>query len=182
VIVENAVDIRRSAEEVFDYCTDIVRESDWNPRTRRVVAKLTDGPIGLGTRFDGEWIKSDPMVIEYVHFDRPTRWVSVGRSASLDIKSEGEVSATKDGVRLTVSDGTSATRANRCGVAVAAPGRGQPNRSPVTVDDGGGRQEVDARRQRTEADLLRGRRPAYEGQRPVPSRGPVPDPDVGEPS
>jgi hypothetical protein len=48
VIVENAVDIRRSPEEVFDYCTDIMREPEWNPRTRRV-QKLTEGPIGLGT-------------------------------------------------------------------------------------------------------------------------------------
>ncbi len=28
VIVENAVDIRRSPEEVFDYCTDISREPE----------------------------------------------------------------------------------------------------------------------------------------------------------
>jgi hypothetical protein len=101
VIVENAVDIRRSPEEVFDYCTDILREPDWNPRTRRV-DKLTEGPISLGTRFEGEWIKGNPMVIEYVRFERPTLWASVGRSPRLDATSEGRVSATPDGAHLTI--------------------------------------------------------------------------------
>ena len=101
VIVENAVDIRRSPEEVFDYCTDILREPEWNPRTRRV-GKLTEGPIGLGTRFEGEWIKGNPMVIEYVRFERPTRWASVGRSTRLDARSEGRVSATRHGTHLTI--------------------------------------------------------------------------------
>jgi len=32
------------------------------------VEKLTEGPIGPGTRFEGEWIKGNPMVIEYVRF------------------------------------------------------------------------------------------------------------------
>jgi hypothetical protein len=66
------------------------------------VAKLTEGPIGLGTRFEGEWIKGSPMVIEYVRFDRPTRWASVGRSPRLDANSEGRVSATRDGAHLTI--------------------------------------------------------------------------------
>jgi Polyketide cyclase / dehydrase and lipid transport len=101
VIVENAVDIRRSLEEVFDYCTDIVREPEWNPRTRRV-EQLTQGPIGLGTRFEGEWIKGNPMIIEYVHFERPTQWASVGHSTRLDAKSEGRVSATRNGAHLIV--------------------------------------------------------------------------------
>jgi hypothetical protein len=101
VIVENVVDIRRSPEEVFDYCTDILREPEWNPRTRRV-EKLTEGPVGLGTRFEGEWIKGSPMVIEYVRFDPPTGWASVGRSTRLEARSEGRVSATEDGARLVV--------------------------------------------------------------------------------
>ncbi|SRR6266545_3997738 len=101
VIVETPVDIRRSPEQVFDYCTDVLREPEWNPRTRRV-QKLTEGPIGLGTRFEGEWIKGNPMVIEYVRFERPTQWASVGHSARLDAKSEGRISASQNGAHLTV--------------------------------------------------------------------------------
>jgi Polyketide cyclase / dehydrase and lipid transport len=101
VVVDNAVDISRSAENVFDYCTDLSRESEWNPKTRRI-ENLTTGPIGLGTRYEGEWIKGDPMRIEYVRFDRPTAWASVGRSRRLNARSEGHVSKTRQGVRLRI--------------------------------------------------------------------------------
>jgi hypothetical protein len=36
VSIENAIDISRSPEDVFDYLTDIGKELEWNPRTRRV--------------------------------------------------------------------------------------------------------------------------------------------------
>jgi hypothetical protein len=45
VIIERAVDIQRSPEEVFDYCTDLGREPEWNPRTRRI-DKLPRGRAG----------------------------------------------------------------------------------------------------------------------------------------
>ena len=77
------------------------REPEWNPRTRRI-DKLTDGPIGLGTRYQGEWIKGDPMTIEFVRFQRPTIWASVGRSRRLLANSEGQVSKTPGGARLVV--------------------------------------------------------------------------------
>jgi hypothetical protein len=101
VVIEHAVEIRRSPEDVFDYCTDLRREPEWNPRTRRI-EKLTDGPIGLGTRYLGEWIKGDPMTIEFVRFQRPTAWTSVGRSRRLVANSDGQVSKTPSGIRLTI--------------------------------------------------------------------------------
>jgi hypothetical protein len=60
-VVDCAIEIDRSPEDVFGYVTDIGREFEWNPRTRRVV-KLTDGPIGAGTRWEGEWVAGDPML------------------------------------------------------------------------------------------------------------------------
>jgi hypothetical protein len=101
VVIEHAVDIQRSPEEVFDYCTDLGREPEWNPRTRRI-EKLTDGPIGLGTRYRGEWIKGDPMTIEFVRFQRPTTWASVGRSRRLVANSQGQVAKTPGGARLVI--------------------------------------------------------------------------------
>jgi len=59
VIVENTVEIARAPEEVFDYCTDLSREPEWNPRTR-YVEKLTDGPVGLGTRHRGSGSRATP--------------------------------------------------------------------------------------------------------------------------
>ena len=81
--------------------TDIGREFEWNPRTKRV-AKLTDGPVGAGTRWEGEWVAGDPMLIEYVAFDRPRRWRSIGRSRGLLVVSEGRVEEAGDGSRLTL--------------------------------------------------------------------------------
>ena len=99
MLIEHAVDIRRSPEDVFDYCTDLGREPEWNPRTRRI-DKLTAGPIRVGTRYEGEWVKDDPMTIEFVRLQRPTSWATVGRSKRLVATSEGQVSTTPDGVRL----------------------------------------------------------------------------------
>ena len=90
-VVENAIDIARSPEDVFDYCTDLTREPEWNPKAKRV-QKLSAGPIGLGTRYEAEFLKGSPMTIELVHFERPVAWGSVGRSRRLDANGEGRVS------------------------------------------------------------------------------------------
>src|SRR6266540_6571864 len=45
VTIENALEIAKSPEDVFDYLTDVTKEVEWNPRTRRA-EKLTPGPIG----------------------------------------------------------------------------------------------------------------------------------------
>lgn len=102
VTVENAIEISRSPQEVFDYMTDITKEVEWNPRTRGV-EKLTPGPIGLGTRFGAEWIKGNRTIVEYVAFERPTAWASIARSRRLDAKGEGRISPTERGSRVVVS-------------------------------------------------------------------------------
>ena len=98
-VVENEVEIRGSPEEVFDYTTDLTREHEWNPKTRRV-EKLTDGPIDAGTRFEATFLKGDPMTIEVVRFERPRVWESVGRSRRLEATTQGRVTAAQDGARL----------------------------------------------------------------------------------
>ena len=101
VSVENAVKIARPPEDVFDYLTDITKEFEWNPRTRRV-EKLTPGEIGAGTRFDAEWIKGNPTIVEYVLFERPTAWASIARSRRLDVRAEGRVSPTERGSNVVI--------------------------------------------------------------------------------
>lgn len=98
-VVENTVDIRSSPEEIFDYCVDLTREPEWNPKARRV-EKVSAGPIGLGTRYEAEFLEGDPTTIEFVRFERPVLWESVGRSHRLDARSEGRVSALESGARL----------------------------------------------------------------------------------
>jgi hypothetical protein len=98
-VVENAIDIARSPGDVFDYCTDLTREPEWNPKAKRV-EKTTDGPIGVGTLYEAEFLQGSPMTIELVRFERPVAWESLGRSRRLDAKGEGRVSATEEGARL----------------------------------------------------------------------------------
>lgn len=102
VTVENTVEIVRSPADVFDYLTDITNEVDWNPKTRHVV-KLTSGPISPGTRFGAEWIKGNPVIVEYVRFERPTAWTSVARSRRLDARGEGRIEPIGRGSRVTVT-------------------------------------------------------------------------------
>lgn len=100
-VFENSVDLRSSPEEVFDYRTHLAREHEWNPKLRRA-EKLTVDQIGVGTRFQAEFLKGDPMLIEYVGFDRPRIWKLVGRSRRLDARTNGLVTATAGGARLTM--------------------------------------------------------------------------------
>lgn len=100
-LIENAVDIARSPEDVFDYCIDLTREPEWNPKAKRV-QKVTAGPIGVGTCFEAEFLKGNPMTIEFVRLEGPLAWETVGRSRRLDAKGEGHVSATEDGTCLVV--------------------------------------------------------------------------------
>jgi uncharacterized protein YndB with AHSA1/START domain len=102
VSIENAIEISRSPEDVFDYLTDITKELEWNPRTRHV-DRLSSAPIGPGTRFVAEWIKGNPAIVEYVTFDRPTTWTSVARSRRLDAKGGGRISPTEHGSRVVIT-------------------------------------------------------------------------------
>jgi uncharacterized protein YndB with AHSA1/START domain len=76
-VIETAIDIARPAELVFGYCSDHTHEIEWNPAMRRVV-KITDGPIGTGTRYQMEFLPGHPIVAECVRFDPPTAWTVTG--------------------------------------------------------------------------------------------------------
>jgi uncharacterized protein YndB with AHSA1/START domain len=101
VVIEESVEVSRPVEEVFDYCTDIAREPEWNSHTR-YVEKLTGGPVREGTRYKAEWMAGDPMIVEYVEVDRPRSWMSTGRSRRLLTVGEGHVVPTPGGSRIDV--------------------------------------------------------------------------------
>jgi hemerythrin-like domain-containing protein len=74
-VIENQTTVACTPEELFDYCVDLRNELEWNPSARSM-EKLTDGPIGVGTRFLARW-KGAPSAIEVacLEFERPHRWV-----------------------------------------------------------------------------------------------------------
>jgi polyketide cyclase/dehydrase/lipid transport protein len=99
VVVEAEVDISRPPEEVFDYCSDPGREPEWNPMMK-TSKKITDGPLGVGSRYATEFVKGPPMVMECVGYERPAAWSLVGRSSALQAGGGGRVLPAADGSHL----------------------------------------------------------------------------------
>jgi carbon monoxide dehydrogenase subunit G len=63
--------IDRSLEDVFDYLSDARNEPAWLPGAERV-EKTSDGPVGLGTTFDGTYARAGRAELTLVTFERPT--------------------------------------------------------------------------------------------------------------
>jgi uncharacterized protein YndB with AHSA1/START domain len=84
-VIRNEVTIDRRREEVFDYLSDPRSELEWNPNVR-VMEKLSDGPIRLGSRFRAKWTKSPVVELEITTYDRPSGWSYVnGGPISVDL-------------------------------------------------------------------------------------------------
>ncbi len=72
-VIRNTILISRPIEEVFDFAVDSRNEFKWNPKVR-VMTKVTDGPIGLGTRMAAKWTMSVHIEMECTEYERPYRW------------------------------------------------------------------------------------------------------------
>lgn len=72
-VIRNSVVIRCTPEEAFDYLSDHRAELEWNPHCE-LMDKLTDGPVGLGTKYRAKWKRSPQVELETVAYDRPHRW------------------------------------------------------------------------------------------------------------
>lgn len=101
VIIETAIDINRSPEDVFDYCSDHTHEPDWNPMMKNI-ERLTDGPTGVGTRYAIKFVKGPPMIMECTHYEPPTAWSLVGESRAMRARGSWWVAPTSAGARLTM--------------------------------------------------------------------------------
>ena len=99
VAIEAEADIRRSAEEVFDYASDPANEPEWNIRVKRV-QKLTSGPAGVGARYRIAFTQGPPAISECVRFDRPGYWEHVGESKIISSGFSGQVMPKDDGSHL----------------------------------------------------------------------------------
>ena len=98
-VIENVVEIDKPPAVVFDYASDHTHEPEWNPKMRWV-RKLTDGPIGKGTRYEMEFVPGRPVVVTCVGFDRPDRWEAVGNTLGMHISLGGQVTPAAGGARL----------------------------------------------------------------------------------
>jgi hypothetical protein len=98
-ILTNQTLIASSPEEVFDYCSDNRNELEWNPAAVSI-EKLTEGPVGLGTKYLARW-KGAPsaLEVEVVEFDRPRRWVIVN-GGPIEVRATGRIDLVDDRTRL----------------------------------------------------------------------------------
>jgi uncharacterized protein YndB with AHSA1/START domain len=92
--------IHRPPEEVFEFCSDLRSELQWNPKAR-YVEKLTDGPVGVGTRYRARWANSGPTTVEVVAFDRPRSWETTATARGMGIRFQGTVTDAMPGARYT---------------------------------------------------------------------------------
>jgi Polyketide cyclase / dehydrase and lipid transport len=94
--------VRRSPEDVFDYCSDLRSELRWNPQVKDI-EKVTDGPVGVGTRYRAQWSGSGPTTVEVVAFDRPRSWETATRARGMGVRFQGTVTDAGPGARYTAS-------------------------------------------------------------------------------
>ncbi|HZP15203.1 MAG TPA: SRPBCC family protein [Nocardioides sp.] len=66
----NSAVIAAPRERVFDYVAERENEREWNPECKSV-EKLTDGPIGVGSRWRAQWKGSPVIEVETTEYDRP---------------------------------------------------------------------------------------------------------------
>ena len=85
--VSGEILINRPVEQVFDYAADQRNERLYNPRMLRS-EKVTDGPIGVGTRFRAtarSGRRLVEMLIEITEYDRARRLGSRTTMSSVDV-------------------------------------------------------------------------------------------------
>jgi Polyketide cyclase / dehydrase and lipid transport len=101
-VVENSIDIDRPAEEVFDYCSDMRTEVEWNPTTK-TIDLVTAEPVGKGSRFIGAWSGLGRVSMEVVEYARPSSWTTQSIDSALPFRVIGTVVAEASGsTRLTM--------------------------------------------------------------------------------
>jgi uncharacterized protein YndB with AHSA1/START domain len=103
IVLVNSVLIRRSIEEVFDYCSDLENELQWNPNGLVSLEALSSRPIEVGTKYVAHWKGSPPMTCEYTRIERPGVWEVYAAGKGMGAAFRGQVTGQGDETRLTVT-------------------------------------------------------------------------------
>jgi uncharacterized protein YndB with AHSA1/START domain len=89
--VEGEITIHRPVEAVFDFFADETNEPRYNPSMLRA-ERISDGPIGKGTRFATDLKmmgRTIAMTVEFMRFERP--WLLASTTRSSAVRTEGEL-------------------------------------------------------------------------------------------
>jgi hypothetical protein len=100
--VEGEIVITRPIEEVFDFVADERNEPRYNPNMRRS-EKISEGAIGVGTRFRAEIMsrgRPAEMLIEFTAYDRPRQLASVTTVSTMEIRGALSFEPIPEGTRM----------------------------------------------------------------------------------
>ncbi|MEI2774916.1 MAG: SRPBCC family protein [Tetrasphaera sp.] len=100
--VRGSIVIHRPIEEVFDLLADQTNEPRYNPAMTHS-EKVTDGPIGVGTRFHATMLRGGkPLAIdiEYTGYDRPHLLASRSTMAGSVAVGEVRLASIPEGTRF----------------------------------------------------------------------------------
>jgi hypothetical protein len=65
--------IERPRPEVFEAAAIPEKELEWDPDGTIWMKKLSDGPLGIGTRYQGKWKRFGELEWTFADFTRPER-------------------------------------------------------------------------------------------------------------
>jgi hypothetical protein len=99
VVLKNSVVVRCAPDQAFDYLSDHRSELEWNPACREM-EKLTEGPVGLGTRYRAKWSNSPSVELETMAYDRPRSW-TMHNGGPIEVTFTCTLEALPGGARLT---------------------------------------------------------------------------------
>jgi uncharacterized protein YndB with AHSA1/START domain len=102
-VIRNSTILPCTPEEAFDYLPDLRNELEWNPDCT-LMEKISDGPVGLGTKFRAQWKGSPVVEVEIVEYERPRRW-KAHNDGPLEFNFAATLEPVAEGTRLSVDFG-----------------------------------------------------------------------------
>ena len=73
--------IERPRSEVFEAAAIPENELEWDPDGPIWMKKLSDGPLGIGTRYQGKWKRFGELEWTFADFTRPERFAHDAESS-----------------------------------------------------------------------------------------------------
>ncbi len=100
--IEGEIIINRPTEAVFDFVADESNEPRYN-KSMLKAEKVSDGPIGRGTRFRAETTsmgRTSEMIIEFISYERPRKLASLTHLSSMDVQGSLTFDVIGSGTRM----------------------------------------------------------------------------------
>lgn len=98
-MIKLTLEVGKPVDEVFDYFADFRNENEWNV-VAHDVRMLTDGAIGPGVRFAGEYQGMGRLEYEIIEYDRPRYLKTHGTSRMMHFVSTFTFSSRGAGTRV----------------------------------------------------------------------------------